>query len=453
MWTTTNLAQCSSGKCASVVSAFSSSSDASRIQARKKQYISSSISSVPSFPLPYTTSLLRLMPLPAPEDLQATMTISTAAVSTSDLGSVLLLSRSITTLQDWLYHSQATASAWVTSVLNPGSAVTSTSSNSALSFLIVGPVMYLAGLFTSVSPCVWGLLPLTISYISQAAGERQDKGTIWPAIAFAMGIATVFCSAGMAAVQIGGVFGGSTNINNIFNPTDSSSDLTNLLLPFFSYAVCFAMGLQLLELFQFPSLDPWIQQFTTMFNKVTKNQGKRNDHSKDDAPLILVSANGQIMDSQAISNAASDADKSINSERGSLFRVFLLGGSSALVSSPCATPVLTSLLAFVAQTQSPLWYGATLLFVYTLGYSTPLLLVAATGGSLLVKLREGNFSDDGADGGDNRSNQRFPSFNYGLIAPWVSPITGGVLLWYGTTGLLTTFFGDPALAALGPVIE
>ena len=29
------------------------------------------------------------------------------------------------------------------------------------------PVMYCAGLLTSVSPCVWGLLPLTISYISK----------------------------------------------------------------------------------------------------------------------------------------------------------------------------------------------------------------------------------------------------------------------------------------------
>ena len=39
--------------------------------------------------------------------------------------------------------------------------------------------------------------------------------------------------------------------------------------------------------------------------------------------------------------------------RGSLFRTFLLGGSSALVASPCATPVLTSILAYVAGNSDP----------------------------------------------------------------------------------------------------
>ena len=54
------------------------------------------------------------------------------------------------------------------------------------------PVMYGAGLLTSISPCVWGLLPLTISYISNAAGERKDKATTLPTLAFAAGLASVF---------------------------------------------------------------------------------------------------------------------------------------------------------------------------------------------------------------------------------------------------------------------
>ena len=50
------------------------------------------------------------------------------------------------------------------------------------------PIMYAAGLLTSFSPCVWGLLPLTMSYISTAAGEREDKQTTLPTLAFAAGL-------------------------------------------------------------------------------------------------------------------------------------------------------------------------------------------------------------------------------------------------------------------------
>jgi cytochrome c-type biogenesis protein len=71
-----------------------------------------------------------------------------------------------------------------------------------------------------------------------------------------------------------------------------------------------------------------------------------------------------------------------------------------------------------------------------LGYATPLLLVAATGGQALANLKssEGNSV-------------------YGKIAPWVTPLTAGVLLWYGTNGLLTSFFGEPSMAGLAPILE
>ena len=253
------------------------------------------------------------------------------------------------------------------------------------------PVMYGAGLLTSVSPCVWGLLPLTISYISTAAGEREDKGTTLPTLAFAAGLAMVFCSLGLLAATVGGaLYGNSGN--------------TNIVLPLASNGVCCLMGLQLLELINVPllSFQP---------SPVTK---------ESDEP-ILIDGTGQILSKDG-------KDK----EKGSLFRTFLLGGSSALVASPCATPVLTSILAFVANSSDPI-LGAVLLLFYTLGYSTPLLLTAATGGQALVKLKE--------LGEDQTSI-------YGKIAPWVTPFTAGILLWYGTNGLLTSVLGDPSLAGL-----
>jgi cytochrome c-type biogenesis protein len=239
---------------------------------------------------------------------------------------------------------------------------------------------------------VWGLLPLTISYISTAAGEREDKGTALPTLFFALGLASVFCSLGLVAATVGGaIYGNSGN--------------TNILLPLISNAVCCLMGFQLLDLIKLPlpSLQP---------SGVKKSS---------DEP-ILIDGSGKIL--------SKDGGKD---EKSSLFRTFLLGGSSALVASPCATPVLTSILAYVANSSDPV-LGTVLLLVYTLGYSTPLLLTAATGGKALVKLKE--------LGEDETSV-------YAQIAPLVTPFTAGILLWYGTNGLLTSTLGNPSLAGIG----
>jgi cytochrome c-type biogenesis protein len=261
------------------------------------------------------------------------------------------------------------------------------------------PIMYLAGLLTSFTPCVWGLLPLTVSYITAAAGERKDQQTLLPTAAFATGLAVVFCSLGVAAVELGGVFGSTTGASGV-------------ALPILSNLICLAMGLKLLELVNLPL--PSFDVFTAARLRTTAT----------DEPVLL-DATGQILQS-----TASSEENTTSNEGNALVRTFLLGGSSALVASPCATPVLTSILAFVATASNPA-LGALLLLGYTLGYSTPLLLVAGTGGQALVELRKSS----GAG-------------LYAKIAPWVTPVTGGILLFLGTSGMLTAFFGDPSLAGL-----
>ncbi|CAI5525106.1 unnamed protein product [Closterium sp. Naga37s-1] len=57
------------------------------------------------------------------------------------------------------------------------------------------------------------------------------------------------------------------------------------------------------------------------------------------------------------------------------------GAAFAFVASPCCTPVLASLLAFVASTRDAVTGGA-LLLSYTMGFATPLLLAASCTGAL-----------------------------------------------------------------------
>jgi len=290
--------------------------------------------------------------------------------------------------EDIMFNAQSTASSMASVSLDDPS-------NLASSI----PIMYGAGLLTAFSPCVWGLLPLTISYISTAAGEREDKKILLPTLSFAFGLASVFCSLGLIAASVGGaVYGNSGN--------------TNIILPIFSNAICCVMGLQLLELVDIP---------------LPALQSSSATNTPNDDGLILIDSSGKILPS------AKDSSSKTKGEQGSLFRTFLLGGSSALVASPCATPVLTSILAFVANSSNPFLGGFLLLF-YTLGYSTPLLVTAATGGKALVGLKELGGKDE--------------TSIYARIAPWVTPCTAGILLWYGTNGLLTALLGDPSLAGL-----
>jgi cytochrome c-type biogenesis protein len=93
-------------------------------------------------------------------------------------------------------------------------------------------------------------------------------------------------------------------------------------------------------------------------------------------------------------------------------RSYLLGLTFGLIASPCSTPVLASLLAWVATTQD-LILGAGLLISYTLGYVAP-LIVAGTFTATIKKLLE---------------IRRWSS--------WINPVSGALLLGFGVFSLFS----------------
>lgn len=70
-------------------------------------------------------------------------------------------------------------------------------------------------------------------------------------------------------------------------------------------------------------------------------------------------------------------------------QAYTLGATFGLVAAPCSTPVLATLLAWVATTQR-VWVGAGLLLAYTTGYVAPLIVVGTFSGALgkLLALRQ-----------------------------------------------------------------
>lgn len=92
-------------------------------------------------------------------------------------------------------------------------------------------------------------------------------------------------------------------------------------------------------------------------------------------------------------------------------RSYLLGLTFGLVASPCSTPVLATLLAWVSSTKDPI-LGSILLLSYTAGYVAPLIL-AGTFTATIKKLLE---------------LRRWSA--------WITPASGALLVGFGVFSLL-----------------
>ena len=179
------------------------------------------------------------------------------------------------------------------------------------------------GLLSAASPCSVSMLPLTVAYLSaearssagsddavDAAPQRSDLVAL--SICFALGLSVSLACLGVSAALAGQLFG------SVFA---SSGQILRLA----SGAFAIGGGLSLLELIEFeiPSFG---------MKSVLGNGGK------------------------------SSSDNSLDR----VVRSFVFGASSALVSTPCSTPVLSALLGNVASSSDSAM-GASLLFCYTAG--------------------------------------------------------------------------------------
>ena len=110
--------------------------------------------------------------------------------------------------------------------------------------------------------------------------------------------------------------------------------------------------------------------------------------------------------------------KSLSVDLPPVLRSYLAGLAFAFVSSPCSTPVLATLLAYVSTLENP-GSGGGLLLAYAAGYVTP-LLVAATATENL---------------------KRIPAIR--KYSQWINPASGMLLVAGGTY-----FFLDSVTATL-----
>ncbi|MGE0352495.1 MAG: cytochrome c biogenesis protein CcdA [Gemmatimonadales bacterium] len=151
------------------------------------------------------------------------------------------------------------------------------------------PALFLAGLVTSVTPCVYPMIPITAGILAGTGTSRSRRRTVLHTGLYALGLALVYASLGLLAGLSGTIFG-----------TISSNP--------WAY---FAIG-NLLLIFALAMLDVFPVS----------------------APARLVAWAGRI-------------------GGGSPGGAFLMGATSGLVAAPCGAPAFAAVLTFVAAAGSP----------------------------------------------------------------------------------------------------
>jgi len=93
------------------------------------------------------------------------------------------------------------------------------------------------------------------------------------------------------------------------------------------------------------------------------------------AGLLIVAFGISMLLEMDILSILAPYTRDIHVQRGSMFGGLLLGTSLGIVWIPCVGPILGSILAAVAL-EGGMAYGASMLFIYSMGFAIPMLVIA-----------------------------------------------------------------------------
>ena len=186
--------------------------------------------------------------------------------------------------------------------------------------LLAISLLFGAGVLTSLTPCIYPMIPITAGIITGTAGEDASRGRVGGlTLTYVLGLALLYALAGLLAGLTGSLFG-----------TVGSSWWARLLIA----GLLFLFGLAMLD-------------------------------------VVPVSAPQRLTEWAGGLGA------------GSYPAVFLLGATSGLVAAPCGAPAFAAILTWVSTTQSAS-LGFLYLFAFSLGMTAMLVVVGIFSGSLRV---------------------------------------------------------------------
>lgn len=199
------------------------------------------------------------------------------------------------------------------------------------------PLVFLGGVLTSLTPCVYPMIPITAAIVGGVSvDERSVPGVrtsvamrrarpVGLTLAYVAGLALVYASLGLFAGLSGTLFG----------------------------AV---------------STNPWL--YFAMANLLVV------------ASLMMLDVVPVRLPSRVLSRA------STMGTAGRFSGAFLMGAMSGLVAAPCSAPVMAAVLTWVSTTRSAV-LGFVYLLVFSLGMCTLLVVVGLSSGALARLPRAG----------------------------------------------------------------
>ena len=189
------------------------------------------------------------------------------------------------------------------------------------------PALFLAGLLTSLTPCVYPMIPITAAIVggSSVGAPPRRWRTVALTLSYVLGLAVVYSALGLFAGLSGTLFGSVSS-------------------------------------------NPWL--YFAMAN------------------LLLVAALGMLdvipvrLPSSIMQRAATAG------EGGRIAGALTMGTVSGLVAAPCSAPVMAAVLTWVTTTKSAV-LGFVYLFSFSLGMCTLLVIVGLSSGTIAKLPRAG----------------------------------------------------------------
>jgi cytochrome c-type biogenesis protein len=182
------------------------------------------------------------------------------------------------------------------------------------------PVLFAAGVLTSLTPCIYPMIPITAAIVGgSASGASPTRWrTVMLTLSYVVGLALVYSMLGLVAGLTGTLFGTI-------------------------------------------SANPWL-----LFGM---------------ANLLLVAALAMLDVIPLRLPATLIAKSATVGEGGRLGGAFFMGAASGLVAAPCSAPVMAAVLTWVSRTKSAA-LGFIYLFAFSLGMCTLLVVVGLSSGAI-----------------------------------------------------------------------
>ena len=190
------------------------------------------------------------------------------------------------------------------------------------------PILFIAGVLTSLAPCIYPMIPITAAIVGgSTVGDvpRPRSRTVILTFTYVIGLALAYASLGLFAGLTGTLFGSV-------------------------------------------STNPWL--YFAMANLLII------------AALAMLDVIPVRVPAWLLTRAATAG------EGGSVYGVFVMGAASGLIAAPCSAPVMAAVLTWVTATKSDV-LGFIYLFVFSLGMCTILVLVGLFSGTVARLPRAG----------------------------------------------------------------